>query len=131
MPNTHRCRRRPLAAVLIVLATLLSLVLLVTPALGLDLGQDTRPGRLAPALPAGPGRPAFSAASTPQGIVLSLPEAGELTIRETPRGQLIEAAGFDTRGSPGEPMLPVTTTQLLVPPGIDWSSLRLDLTGGR
>lgn len=131
MPNSHRCRRRPLAAVLIVLATLFALVLLVTPGLVLGLGQDTPPGQSSPALPAGPRRPAFSAASTGQGIVLSLPEAGELTIRNTPRGQVIEVPGFDTRGGPGEPMLPVTTTQLLVPPGIDWSSLRLDLTGGR
>ncbi|MCL6432361.1 MAG: hypothetical protein K6V36_16125 [Anaerolineae bacterium] len=131
MPNRpHHRRGQLLAAGLIVLATLLSLVLLVTPALGLDLGQNAPPEQLAPALPAGRGRPAFSAASNLQGIVLSLPEAGEFTIRETPRGQVLEAAGFDTRGGPGEPMLPVTATQLLVPPGIDWSSLQLELTGG-
>jgi hypothetical protein len=131
MPNRPHYRRGQLLATgLTVLATLLSLVLLVTPALGLDLGQDAPPGQLTPALPAGRGRPAFSAASNLQGIVLSLPEAEGFTIRQTPLGQVIEAPGFDTRGGPGEPLLPVTTTQLLVSPGIDWSSLQLELTGG-
>ncbi len=131
MPNTSlHHRSQLLTASLILLTTLLSLGLLVTPALGLGLGQDPRPGRLPPALSAGPGQPAFSAASTPQQIVLSLPEAGEFTIRETSLGHVVEAVGFDTCAAPGEPLLPVTTTQLLVPPGIDWGSLQLELTGG-
>ncbi|MDI7274606.1 MAG: C25 family cysteine peptidase [Anaerolineae bacterium] len=72
----------------------------------------------------------MSAASTGDEITLTLPGGESYTIRDTPLGQVIEAPGFNTSGAPGEPLLPVVTLRLLVPPDIDWDSLALSVAGG-
>ncbi|MDI7274605.1 MAG: C25 family cysteine peptidase, partial [Anaerolineae bacterium] len=86
---------------------------------------------LGPSSAASPAVPVASAAQDEGAIAVTLPDAGGFTVRDTPQGQVIEAPGFATSAPPGEPLLPVATLRLLVPPDIDWRSLRLSLTGGR